>query len=358
MTGRRAIAVLTAAAALLCFAPPAAATQQVSAPALLASAARLDGELALLGQGSSPLASLKHRSLSELKFKNRDGYTISIVASGQTVALGVTRDHGSDRGHTSVTSYLAHGKVTPTSINASFGGRGRVSLRFHPSGEALRASQRLGCKAPSKGVIGRLGLFVGELRFRGEEGYTSAEVHRVRGGSINFAALLACLAGVTPGQRGVHPALMLPLGSHPLGIAANARPMPSGVPGVRTHPNRGPKPTTLVADSKLPVSRTFFAAQVRGSARARFLAAEEDSEGSIGIVRFVLASASPSAFAFDDSLASASVAPPAPFSGTGAFQHGPGSTKSWDGSLAVSFLGAPHVSLTGAPFNVQLTRGW
>jgi hypothetical protein len=113
----------------------------------------------------------------------------------------------------------------------------------------------------------------------------------------------------------------------------------------------------LIADDKLPLSRTLFWAQLRG-ARTRFLALDERSEGRIGVIRMVIANGPQSAFSFDDPLASAAVAPPAPFSGKGAFQHGPGSEKSWTGSLAVSFLGAPGVPLTGLPFRTQLLQGW
>ena len=71
----------------------------------------------------------------------------------------------------------------------------------------------------------------------------------------------------------------------------------------------------------------------------------------------VLARGASSAFGSDDILSSATVAPPPPFSGTGTFGHGPGG-KSWDGSLVVSFLGAPRVPLTGPSFAAWLARGF
>ena len=127
---------------------------------------------------------------------------------------------------------------------------------------------------------------------------------------------------------------------------------------MRTHPSHGPKPTALLADHKTPLTRTVFAAQVRGRGKVRLLALESASEGSIGVIRFVKAQADPSVFNVDGILSSASIEPPAPFSGTGAYQQGPGNAKSWTGSLVVSFLGAPQVPLTGSLFVVRLARGW
>jgi hypothetical protein len=349
MRGRRAIGGL-AAVALLCASPAAAATTPPSASALLAGASRLSGELALLGRGATPLSPPRGSALAELRFKNHDGYTIAVSAFRQTVAISVTRGHG----HRSTTTYLAHGKVTPSSIRASFADRGRIAVRFRPSGRGLRAGRRVGCAARSGGVIARLGVFVGELRFRGEGGYTSAEVHRARGGSIDVAALIACLlGGAAPGRNGALP----PAGLLAAGPAGANRRSPSP-PGVPTYPSTGPRPTALLADAKLPLSRTLFAAEAPGRGRDRFLAAEESSEGPIGILRIALVPGPRAAFAFDDALSLGGVTPPAPFSGSATFLHGPGGTTSWTGSLGVSFLGAPDVPLTGASFSTRLTRGF
>lgn len=360
MKPRLACAGLALLAALLC-AQPAAAESSPSAPALLAGASQLNDELALLGQGSSAIGPPGDQALSELKFENSDGYAIAVVAHDQTVALRIAHVHGRGKGSSraSTATYLAHGKVTPTSIVASFGDRGRIDVRFKPSGRNLRATRKAGCKRPGGGVLARFGVFAGELRFQGEGGFTSAEVHRVPGRSVDFSALVACLFGATArGQRAVLPAPKLPWGIHLPGADVGVRRASPETPGVRTHPSRDPKPTTLLADRKTPLTRTVFAAQTRGRGRVRLLALESASEGSIGVIRFVKAEADPSAFKVDGILSSASVKPPAPFSGTGAYEQGPGNAKSWTGSLAVSFLGAPHVPLTGSPFVARLARGW
>ena len=319
-----------------------------------------------MGQGASALGLPAARSLAELRFENRDGYTISVLAFGQTVAMEVRRVELAGRREgggrkirerVAATTYLAHGRVTPTSIAASFGERGRISLRFRPSGRAVRATRKVGCRRPSRRVIARLGVFSGELRFEGEGGYTSAEAHRVPGRSIDFAALLACLFGARAPLDAL-PQATAPLGIRLPGTVARGADGAAGVPSTPTHPSQGPKSTTLVAERKLALRRTVFAAQVRGGGRPRFLAAEQGSEGQLGIARLVSVRGAAADFSSDDSLANGRVAPPPPFEGAAALSRGPGNARSWSGSLAVSFLGAPRVPLTGDRFAAWLSRGF
>jgi hypothetical protein len=363
MNRRCAIAALTVVA-LIC-APSAAVagstTALPEAPALYSQVAEFNQVAELLGRGSGPLDHRREPSYTVLRFENHDGYVISVVASRQTVALRVARSYGRGRrsGRALSTTYLAHGKATANSIKADFGARGQIALRFRPAAGSLRASKRAGCRRAGSFPIARRGFFVGELRFRGEGGYTSAQVHRVRGGSFNLAALLACLLGSGPaGRDALLPSATLPIDLRPFGIGAHRLGSGASAPGVQTHPSDRPKRTVLVSSYKLPVSRTIFAAQTRGSGQARFLAFEAGSEGSIGIARLALASATKSTFTSDDSLSEAAVSPPAPFAGKAVFEHGPGETKSWTGSLAVSFLGEPHLPLVGSPFETQLVRSW
>jgi hypothetical protein len=355
------------AGALLCGTPAAVAdaSSAVTAPALFSQVSELDQIAELLGRRSKRPRLRPNPSLSVLSFKSHDGYVISVFASQQTVALRVARDYGrkNRRGNRPrqalSTTYLAHGRATPDSIEASFGDRGRISLRFRPTGRDVRASRKAGCKRVGGLPVARLGFFVGELRFLGEDGYTSARVHRVRGGSINLAALLACLIGSGPaGRNALLPSATLPIDLRPFGIGAHRYGSAPSSPGAPTHPSRRPKRTVLVSDHKLPLAQTVFAALGRDSGPARFLGLETSTEGSIGIIRLAFTTADGSSFTSDDSLAKAAVDPPPPFAGTASFDHGPGNVKSWAGSLAVSFLGKPRVPLAGPPFEARLVRGF
>jgi len=364
---RRIACGLLTLAALSCAAAPAGAAQRApSASQLYAGVARLNERLALMGQGSSSLGLPRNRTLSELRFENRDGYTIAVTAFGQTVALDVSRARfrATGRGRRrrrvreriSETTYLAHGRVTPRSIEASFGERGRIALRFRPNGRELHATRKAGCKRPSDAVIAELGSFDGELRFRGEGGFTSVEAHRVPGRSVELGGLLGCLFGSSSKRGAALPPARAPLGIRLPGLVAE-RGGPS-VPAVPTHPGGGSRSTTLVADRKQALARIVFAAQVRGDGRPRFLAVDQASEGSLGIVRLAYVRGVPTAFSFDDILSSATVSPPPPFHGSADLRRGPRNAKSWSGPLAVSFLGAPRVPLTGTPFGASLSQGF
>jgi hypothetical protein len=350
--GRGAIAgvVLVVAAALVCASPAAAASP--ASPLLPAGPA-------LLKQGATPFAVPHTGPLAVLSFRNHDGYTIAVTAFEQTVSLSVTREGHDPARPASTTTYLAHGAVTPSSIRASFADRGRIDVRFRPGGAALRAKPGSGCGA-RHGVIARLGRFVGDIRFQGEGGYTSAHVHRARGGTIDIAALFSCaLAGVASGGHGAKAAAALRAGLAASGDgAAGARLLGSTAPGTGTDPGAGPRSTTLLADRKLPLGRTIFSAERSGSGPALFLAVDERSEGSIAIVHHALVPGPASAFSFAASLDSAAVSPPAPFSGTGSFRVGPDGAKSWEGSLAASFPGAADVPLAGPSFKPLLARSW
>jgi hypothetical protein len=332
MSAPRAIAGIAALVALLC-APTAAAASGASG-----------------GRGAGDEA------LVALSFHNSDGYKIDVAGFGQTVALTVSR-HG--KGGESSATYLAHGTVTPTSIQASFAERGRIAVRFRPTGRAIRPVGRNRCGARHDGAIGHRGVFVGGLRFRGEDGYTSASVHRVPGSSVDFKSFVACLvSGLSSKRDAAQVEERLPAGLPAFGAAvpgALGR-LPRGLE-VPTHPSPGPKPTTLAADHKLPLDRTLFEARSRGRDKVEFAAIDERSEGSIAVVRYVDLRAAPATFVADPALSLAGVSPPPPFSGSGTWRRG-AAGKSWTGSLAVSFLGAPDVPLDGPGFASTLTRGW
>jgi len=370
MRGRRTVAALLALAALPCIAAPAGAAQQVRpARQLYAGLARLNGQLALMGQGSSTLGLPPGRTLSELRFRNHDGYTISVLALGQTVALDVSRARFGARPQgdrrrklrerVAETTYLAHGRVTRRSIAASFGELGRVALRFRPSGRDVHATRKAGCRKPNGAVIAKLGSFEGRLSFRGEGGYTSVEARRVPGRSVDLTALLACVLGVSPKDGAALPQSHAPLGIRLPGLVAQRGGSGGpGVPSTPTHPSGGPRSTTLVADRKEALARLVFAAQVQGGGRPRFLAVDQASVGSIGIVRLAYVRGAAHELSFDDSLSSGAVQPPPPFRGSAELRRGPHDAKSWSGSLAVSFLGAPDVPLAGAPFGAWLSQGF
>ena len=98
-----------------------------------------------------------------------------------------------------------------------------------------------------------------------------------------------------------------------------------------------------------------------GSARrqpALYIATVEKSEGQVAVSRLAFGLAPPQTFTSDSALSSASLTPPAPFSGKAPTSRPAAADKSWTGSLAVSFPGAENLPLTGPQFTTQLARSW
>jgi hypothetical protein len=260
-------------------------------------------------------------------FTTGDGYKMTVSGYDATATLDVVKSAPA-RGLRTWSTYVARGKVSPTAIHAGFGTLGRVDMRFQPSGDVTHGKRHRHCLGPDRYTI-RPGAFVGSIRFRGEDGYTSAKVHRVKG------------KVVTPRALRCFDSLFEELEHGSKGHRAKKR----------------PKVTRLYSFLRSGLTAIFFAANERGG-RAGFVAETEQTVGSLGVFRGVIVRASPATFAFDNALSSAGVTPPPPFSGSGSFQRGPTGAKSLTGSLAVSFPGAPNVPLTDPRFKTQLTRSW
>jgi hypothetical protein len=254
-----------------------------------------------------------------------DGYKMTVGGYDATATLGVVK---STPGLHAWSTYVARGKVSPTAIHARFGALGRVDMRFQSSGGVTHGRRHRHCIGPDRYTI-RPGAFVGSIRFRGEGGYTSAKVHRVKG-KVVTPRILRCFDSLFDELEGG---------------------------GQRHGAKNRPKVTRLYSFMRSGLTAIFFAANERGG-KAGFVAEIEQTVGSLGVFRGVITRASPATFAFDNALSSAGVTPPAPFSGSGSFQRGPTGAKSLTGSLAVSFPGATNVPLTDPRFKTQLTRSW
>jgi hypothetical protein len=120
--------------------------------------------------------------------------------------------------------YLTRGKVTPTSIKASFGQLGGVSLHFRPSGEVRRIRVGKKCAAIRPSVVkAHFGTFVGTITFKGEGDYTEVVPGRASGdpgARLSRKLKLACKAF----SKASHPtAVSEPqLGGRPLVCATSA----------------------------------------------------------------------------------------------------------------------------------------
>jgi hypothetical protein len=219
------------------------------------------------------------------------------------------------RGPAEASYFAAEPTFDGETIEEDLGELGEVSLRFVPG--------QVSFKRPLKGCVGPAdriehGAFVGVLRFRGEHGYAHLLRRRVPG-TLSRQASLSCD--------------LVPKDGSPNGLR---------VGGTRLQHGGG----------------IAFEAQRRGSAGvARLDAYDSETRGGITVERKVEVEG-PAGTLSVEGLTGAAVTPPAPFSGEARFKAFEGKQSgTWLGSLAVSFPGAPDVSLAGREFEGSLLTG-
>lgn len=258
-------------------------------------------------------------AFGSFRLKGTNGYSILALAlskpqfkHGEILIFAGKR---SGRGLESAI-YLASATVTPDTIEADLGPVGGIELRFEPSRppERVHAS----CKRGGS-VTFEPGVWVGEIEIAGEEGFT--RVHRTRTKAIPNP-LLETGCGVTGiGETGGH-----------------------GVVGGR-----------LIARSATRKHSIYLQANKnhRG-ARVRVEASLEERRDGLVVSREVVSFSSPSSFSFDPELRIATLAPPAPFSGSASFHREAKPANQWAGGLSVDFPGRAGVPLAGRSFNSAL----
>jgi hypothetical protein len=251
-----------------------------------------------------------------------DGYRVGVIGIGDALVLEVI--HGRVP---AMTAYVARGTVTPGRLEASFGKLGKVAMRFQSSGQPGQKQDRR-CKGGGR-FLRRSGVFVGSVRFRGEDGYVSVDAHRAKGQVTSLAPRCWRGALARPAQHAIRP------------------PQGDGF---------GLEITSLIASWREAVNSTSFASIGFGS-KALFFATSQQSQGRLAIFRIAVASAA-RAFTINDPLTLARVSPPAPFYGTGTYRAAPDGSKTWTGKLAANFPGAPRLSLTGPEFKTSLDAGF
>jgi hypothetical protein len=202
--------------------------------------------------------------------------------------------------------YSASGTVSETSIQANLGPLGEIAVTFHPSGQARKVRPRCG----GKPVSFDSGYYEGTIAFHGEEGYTSVDATKASG---NLGFLINILCPDISGQSG--------------GRSLPGAELDAFADGSRDSPH-------------LKVVKN------RPSARAHFEAGVSEVHEGISITRFTGAIEPAGTFVFDPKLQTATVHPPAPFSGTAKFRRAKPASR-WSGNLTVDLPGRSDVRLTG-----------
>jgi hypothetical protein len=251
---------------------------------------------------------------SGLRIESHRGYDVEVTTSGSAVIL-VVRKGAFDK-QLVATAYLARGVATPERLQATFGNLGKVSMRFRESRNRTWAGKRRNCRG-SQRFVKRRGVFVGSLRFKGEDGYISLQTKRAKGSVVTVAK--KCLRKRGPrrpvAQQSSHQAVLLAL----------AR---DGV--------------------------DFTGFLTVGGRRTTFLATHEEVRGSIAILRVAIVRNRQDPVWVNEEVTRARVTPPAPFHGTGRYKAAPDGSTAWLGNLSVNFPGVPRFPLAGPGFEPLL----
>jgi hypothetical protein len=263
--------------------------------------------------------------MPKFQLKAHGGYRVGVFGIGSTAIVEVT--HGRSD---ATTAYVSRGTVTPSRIEASFEGLGRVAVRFRPSGRTSLSKPLRHCHGASR-YRSRLGVFSGSFRFKGEDEYVSIDASRAKGAVRETLELNCGRANPHEQEESV------------------ARSSGDGF--------QSAEPTFLAAGWRHAVSSASFTA-IGVAKEILYLGFAEQSEGRLAKIRFASASGPSAALSIDDALTQARVSPPAPFKGTGTYQAAPDGTTTWTGPLSVNFPGAAHFPLTGPQFKTELGAGF
>lgn len=249
--------------------------------------------------------------------KASNGYSITVLASQRRsdgkgfLLLFVTRKGDG-------VLYSTRARVTPNEVEADLGPLGEIDLDLVLSGREKK--ERSSCDPQP--VEFPAGQYRGTFEFRGEEGYARASATKAR------LVIRPLLDIVCPGDGG---------GGETFG---------SGLPGARLRVfARGQaRRLSLQVNANRPGGRVFYEASTR------------EMRNGIEISRFVEGTAPGDAFAYDPLLRTATLAPPAPFSGSARFLRAARPTNRWTGNLAIDFPGRSSVALAGAALRAGLVH--
>lgn len=312
--------LLAAAALALC--APAQGMSPITVPAGIP--APLRSVIAARIHASPPHGSVW---VSRFEVKAKGGYHLVVTGLRGVVAIEVSKAAGRKARRGAITTYVAHGTATTNRIAASFAGFGEISVRFRPSGRVVKSQPGKHCRGPDRYTI-RPGVFVGRIRFTGEDRYIQVRAKRAKG-QIRRPRRLRCA-------------------SQPRSSAKSSRAVKD---------SQFASPGVLEAGRREPLAAIELLA-LRFGARILCFASTEESLGSMARVRYAFAVGPARSFTENEALTAAKLKPSWPFAGTGRYTASPDGVRSWGGDLRASFPGAPGLPLTGPEFRVRLDSGF
>lgn len=271
--------------------------------------------LVVVGAAAAPAEARRLPYPPGFEIEASNGYSMFVFGAParkgrpSTISIFITSKNGG-------AFYTVPATVTETSFQASLGSLGEIAVTFRPSGQAR--TERPDCGG--KPVSFDSGYYEGTIVFHGEEGFAGAEATTAPG-DVGFLLNILC-PGISGGSGGPF--------------------MPGAELDVDTHGKKlGP---SLMVIKNRPNGRAHYEVGVT----------EKDNRISIG--RFASLIAPPDTFIFDPEVRTATLSPPAPFSGSAQFRRGARPANRWSGDLTVDLPGRAGVKLTGAGLKAKLAH--
>jgi hypothetical protein len=257
-----------------------------------------------------------------------NGYEAAISTSGhRQVVLSFSQ------GSYSI-SYKTLGYVSRKRISADFGRLGHVSLRFRGKRSSRSARDPLllhDCKG-RRGVEER-GPFLGNVRFRGERGFTKVSVHRLKG-RVMRSYRRVCKA----------PPWYSAFASRDESYEGKVLDAVASADGV--------KRTFVAIEYSVDLGEGEpFALALVGATREEKVEGVAIHKSAFTLAENVLPLSRPG-----KSPVTAKVAPWWPFVGSATYRAEAGQPATWTGQLGIRFPGSGQVSLAGPEFEAELCR--
>lgn len=263
-----------------------------------------------------------------------NGYFASIQTEGhRKVSLRVSKG-------SFIATYTALGRVSRKGIEADFGEFGQVSLRFKPksrftprqfSGAPVPDSMRQKCKG--KKSAGERGLFLGNVSFKGERGYTRATANRLKGRVVRrYKRVCKRRSSASASKAELqHEAVLYSAQAQRFGV---------------TRFLFGAESTFSLGEEEVVFTIAF--------------GGEKKKVGAVGITKLLLV------FEDRDSI---EISPPGerpvtaevkmrkPYKGTASYLQEGKAPATWTGTLGLRLPGSGLVPLTGPEFEAEICRG-
>lgn len=282
---------------------------------------------------AKPGYKVKPKSLTlKLGLPASNGYSASIVTDGhRRVVLNLSKGNFFAR-------YTALGKVSRKGIEADFGSFGQVSLRFrgkrryHPSlipGLKLPDFLRNRCKG--RRTVAESGVFVGNVNFEGEHGFTRVQANRRKG-------------KVVRGYRRVCKGRFRPFAGkiREEGTFLTAEAKRFGVTRL-----------LVTAEASASVKGKEFSFTIAIGAESKKVGRVAVSKGSLIIEELDSVAISPAG----KKPLTAKLKLRKPFEGTATYLDEGSAPPTWTGSLGIRLPGSGLVPLAGPEFQTELCRG-